>query len=127
MIGVLTSRLGAGLLLGLAAVLAFWWHTERVETRAREQMAAELLIQTQAESDRRGAVIDAARKNAERMAETIAANEEAAQLAILGIVHASLENDTSACLDPVAVDRLRQLPTHRSGPGARAAPGGSAP
>lgn len=126
MIGVLTSRLGAGLLVGLAVVVGFWWYTERVETRARERMAAELLIKTQAESERRLAVIDTARKNAERLTETIAANDEAAQLALLGIVHASIQNDTSACLDPAAADRLRQLTKHRRGPGARAAPSGSA-
>lgn len=102
------------LTLVVALALGAWhWKTKR---DAEARLLAELVTKTQAESERRGAVINAARKNAERQVEAIAAERTITSKLLEEIAHASAANDAVACLDPAAAGRLRNVGANRHPP-----------
>jgi hypothetical protein len=114
------SKVGRVVLIALAAAVglsAWTWH---VRKEARAQFLAQELAKTKAESERRLAAIDAARKNAERAADQVASLAADNSKLLEEIAHASAQNDARACLDAPALERLRRIRGDRQPAGARA-------
>lgn len=120
---LLRTALGQSVLAALALLIivpaayhAWRW---KVSRDAAAAVMARVLAETKAESDRRLKALDIARRDAERLAEDLAA-ADAHRLMLMGEIDAlSRANDDSVCLPADSVRRLDAIRGRPAGAGAR--------
>lgn len=109
MMAFVLSPVGRALAGALAVLAALWLYGAKIRMEERARVEAEQAEAIKRESERRLAAIDAARKEAERLADALA-SERAARARLVGeIDHASRASDGRSCLSADSVRRLDAL------------------
>lgn len=108
-LSLLTSKAG---LIGLAVIAAgisiLIWR-RRIRRAARAEAVAEMKAATEAESDRRQAVLEQAQAAAQQRAADLANTERHNVEALRAVERESAAHDDEPALSADAVDRLRRL------------------